>query len=90
MKEISESTIRKVVEKIYRDVMVTRSSEYFIRLKYTHKHFKTIIDDKDLFHTVVSYLPNSNHRGAPFVLSVVFDKGISEYEIIVHNPRLKF
>jgi hypothetical protein len=90
MKEIDESIIRKVVEKIYRDVMVTRSSEYFLKLKYTHKHFKTIIEDKDLFHTVIGYLPNSNHRGAPFILSVVYNKGTGEYEITVHNPRLKF
>jgi len=90
MKEIDESTIKKVVDKIYRDCMVTTDSNYFLTLKYTHKHFKALIPDKKTFHSIIGYLPNSNHRGMPFVLSVVYNKNSEEYEIIVHNPRLKF
>lgn len=87
---VNESDVRKLVEKIYRDVMVTQSGDYFIKLKYTFKHFKDIIPDPDLFHIIIGYLPNTNHRGMPFVLSVVYNKGENNYEITVHNPRLKF
>ena len=87
---VDESDVRKLVEKIYRDVMVAQSGDYFIKLTYTYKHFKDIIPDTDIFHNVICYLPNTNHRGMPFVLSVVYNKGENNYEIIVHNPRLKY
>lgn len=90
MREIDETTIKKMVDKMYRDAMVSQSGDYFLKLKYTYKHFKQMIDNKDTFHSVIGYLPNSNHRGMPFVLSVVYNKNNGEYEITVHNPRLKF
>jgi hypothetical protein len=90
MKSIDETIVKKLVEKIYKDALVSNISDYFLKLKYTHRHFKSFIEDKKTFHNVISYLPNSNHRGMPFVLSVVFNKGADEYEITVHNPRLKF
>jgi len=90
MKNVDEAIVRKVVEKMYRDSMVTQSGDYFLKLKYTWKHFKEMIPEKDVFHTIIGFLPNSNHRGMPFVLSVVYNKGADEYEITVHNPRMKF
>jgi hypothetical protein len=90
MKNVDESIVRKVVDKMYKDSLVTQSGDYFLKLKYTHRHFKSLIPDADVFHSVIGFLPNTNHRGIPFVLSVVFNKKDSEYEITVHNPRLKF
>lgn len=89
MREIDESMIRKMVDRMYRDCLVTAdSSSHFLKLKYNHKHFKALIPDKQTFHSVVGYLPNSKHRGKPFVLSVVFNKGTEEYELIIQNPNL--
>ena len=90
MKEISDTIVKKLVNKIYKDAIVANSGEYFLKLKYNYNHFKMIIEDKNVFHSIIGYLPNSNYRGMPFVLSVVHNKGKDEYEIVVHNPRLKF
>lgn len=90
MRSVDESAVKKMVEKMYRDSMVSQSGDYFLKLKYNWKHFKDMIPDKEAFSSIIGYLPNTNHRGMPFVLSVVHNKSTDEYEITVHNPRLKF
>jgi len=89
MKEINEKIVKKMVDKIYKDAMVTNSNDYFLKLKYNYKHFKKLIENKDIFHSIICYLPNSIYKGMPFVMSVVYNKNSDEYEVLVKNPRVK-
>lgn len=86
---VNEETVKQIVSKIYRDTMVHQTSEYFIKHTYRATQFKDLVDAQT-FHAVVGFLPNSKYRGMPFVLSVVFNKKTKDYEITVHNPKLKF
>lgn len=90
MNEVNETDIKKIVDKMYKDCMQMNIPDYFLKKTYNWKHFKEIIPNKDAFHTIIGFLPNTNHRGMPFILSVVFNKNNDEYEIVFHNPRLKF
>jgi hypothetical protein len=87
--EINEDVVKKVVGKIYRDTMVNQTDKYFIKHTYKASQFKDLLNES-AFHAIVGFLPNSKYRGSPFVLSVVFNKKTKEYEITVHNPRIKF
>lgn len=89
MKEVTEEVIGQIVGRIYRDTMVYQSPNYFIKHTYVAEQFSEIID-ADAFHSIIGFLPNTKYRGAPFVMSVVFNKKKKDYEITVHNPKLKF
>lgn len=89
MKEIKEENVVKIISKIYRDTIVHQSPEYFIVHKYKAEQFLDIVDNM-VFHSIVSFLPNSKYKGIPFILSVAHNKKLDEYEITVHNPKLKY
>ena len=89
MEEVKEEVVSKIVGKIFRDTMVTQSNNYFIKLKYKAESFNTCIT-QTAFHSIIGFLPNTKYRGKPFVLSVVYNKKLDEYEITVHNPKLKY
>jgi len=89
MKEINEESVSKLVNKIFRDTSVTQTKDYFIKHIYTSDQFSHIVE-KDIFHSVIGFLPNTKYRGKPFIMSVVYNKGDKSYEIIVHNPKLKY
>lgn len=89
MKEISEENVVQIVGKIYRDSMVKQSGDYFITHTYTARQFETLVDN-DTFHSVIGFLPNTKYHGIPFIMAVSYNKKTKEYEITVHNPRVKF
>jgi len=88
-RQVKEEIISKIVGKIYRDTIVHQTQEYFITHIYKASQFESMVP-KDIFHRVIGFFPNTKYRGKPFILSVVYHKGNDEYEIIVHNPKLKF
>lgn len=89
MREVSEELVSKIVGKIYRDTVVAQSPKYFIKHKYRAYQFKSMVD-AETFHSVIGFLPNTKYRGTPFVMSVVYNKRLKEYEITVQNPKLKY
>jgi len=89
MIEVSEEQVSKVVGKIYRDTMVAQSNTYFIKHNYKAAQFKSMIDP-EAFHSIIGFLPNTKYRGQPFIMSVVYNKGTKNYEITVHNPKVKY
>lgn len=89
MKEIKEEVVLKILSKIYRDTIVYQSSEYFISHVYKASHFKDLVEP-DIFHNIISFLPNSKYKGIPFILSVIYNKRTEDYEITVHNPTVKY
>mgnify|MGYP003999315885 CR=1 FL=1 len=88
-REVKEETVSQIVGKIYRDTIVFQASEYFIKHIYTADQFKKLVDAKT-FHSIIGFLPNTKYRGMPFVMSVVYNKKADDYEITVHNPRVKY
>lgn len=88
MQEIDQLTIKKIIKRMYGDAMKQLKPDYFITLKYHAFQFKDMIDEKAL-QTVMGFLPNTKHNGSPFVLSVSYNKGTGEFEVTVHNPRVK-
>lgn len=89
MKEVKEEVVSHIMGKIYRDTVVCQSPEYFIKHKYSANQFSDIIDEKT-FHSIIGFLPNTKYRGMPFIMSVIFNKKTKEYDITVHNPKMKF
>lgn len=89
MKEVSDVVVKKIISKMFRDATIEMSGEYFIILTYKFHEFKDIIDE-ETFNNIIGFLPNMNYKGLPFIMSVVHNKFENEYEITVHNPRLKF
>lgn len=89
MREVSEDVVSQIVSKIYRDTLVTQTKNYFIKHKYTADQFASVVDAQT-FHSIIGFLPNTKYRGVPFIMSVIFNKKLKEYEITVHNPKLKF
>ena len=89
MQEVDSETVKKIVSKIYRDTMVNQSNGYFITHKYRASQFKDLVSN-EVFHSVIGFLPNAKYRGIPFIMSVVYNKRIEEYEVTVHNPKMKY
>jgi hypothetical protein len=89
MKEVTEEAIGQVVGKIFRDTLVYQSPNYFIKHVYTADQFVEIIDPTT-FHSIIGFLPNTKYRGTPFIMSVAYNKKQKNYEITVHNPKLKY
>ena len=73
MRQISEETVSKIVGKIYRDTVVTQSTNYFIKHTYKAYQFKSMVDP-ETFHSIIGFLPNTKYRGNPFIMSVIFNK----------------
>lgn len=86
MKEIDEELVGQIISRIYRDTIVTNSTEYFVKHVYQFSDFDEVTS-KETFHSIIGFLPNTNYRGSPFVLSVSFNKRDSLYEITVKNPN---
>ena len=86
MREISEETVSKIIGRIYRDTLVAQQTDNFVMHTYKPDDFEGLADG-NLLHSVLGFLPNVNYRGAPFVMSVVYDKRLKHYEITVHNPN---
>jgi hypothetical protein len=85
MVEIIKEEVDKVISKVYRDALIKQSKHNFITLRYKPDHFPRnmqIVLDK-----VLGFLPNTNHLGKPFIMSVSVNKGTKEIEIIVQNPN---
>ena len=89
MKAVKEEIVGKIVGKIYRDTLVYQSPNYFIKHTYTADQFSNLVS-ADVFHSVIGFLPNTKYRGQPFVMSVIYNKKKRNYEITVHNPKVKF
>lgn len=88
MKEIHEDSVSKILNKIYRDILVTQTKKYFITTTYTAEQFSHITTP-DIFHSIIGFLPNTKYRGKPFILSVIFNKKLKTYEIIVKNVNIR-
>ncbi len=86
MKEISEEVVSRIVGRIYRDTVVAKQTDYFVSHIYKLEDFNGLTT-ADVLHSVLGFLPNVNYRGAPFVMSVIFDKYNKHYEITVCNPN---
>ncbi len=89
MREVEETIISKIVGRIYRDTTVHQTTEYFIKHVYKAEQFKNMIDE-DSFHRILGFLPNTKYRGTPFIMSVAYNKRLKEYEVLVHNPKIKY
>jgi len=89
MKEVDSEIVSTIISKIYRDTIVTQSNSYFITHTYRASQFKDLVS-QEIFHSVIGFLPNSKYRGIPFIMSVVYNKRLEEYEVTVHNPKLKY
>lgn len=87
--QVTEEDIGRLVGRIYRDTIVCQSSNYFIKHVYKAEQFSEIMN-ADAFHSIIGFLPNTKYRSAPFIMSVVYNKKGKDYEITVHNPKLKF
>lgn len=87
MNEITDKVIGQILKRIYRDSMIFKSKEYFLQLKYKAVDFINLTDEKT-FHGIIGFLPNTKYRNHPFVLGVVHNKRMKEYEITVKNPNL--
>ena len=86
MKTISQLDVDKMLSKIYRDALIRKSSQSFLTL-----HYKSIDFPESMqiaLSRVLSFLPNTNYKGRPFIMSVICDKQSKEYEIVVTNPIL--
>jgi len=85
MREISEQLVEQIIGRIYRDTVVSKSPDYFVKHTYSYNDFKELTS-KEVFHSIIGFLPNVTYRDAPFILSVTFDKRSHNYEITVKNP----
>lgn len=86
MKEINEEAVSLIVGRIYRDTIVSHDKSYFVKRIYKISDFEEIAQ-KEVLHSILGFLPNTKYRGAPFVMSVIFDKRLNHYEIMVLNPN---
>jgi ribonuclease BN (tRNA processing enzyme) len=86
MKETSQQNVDKMISKIYRDALIKKSNKQFITLQYTKENFPDNMHE--VLKSVLSFLPNTKHKGQPFIMSVSVNKKTEEYEIIVKNPIL--
>jgi len=84
--ETTQSDVDKLISKIYRDAIVKKSTKQFITLQYTPSSFPTKMHM--IVQRVLSFLPNTNYLGKPFIMSVSYNKGTQDYEIIVKNPNI--
>lgn len=89
MNQINEDVVTKLIGKIYRDTMIIQSPNYFITHRYKAEQFQAMMEPH-IFHSVIGFLPNTKYRGVNFIMSVTFNKATKEYEVTVHNPKLKF
>ncbi len=89
MREVSEEVVGQIIGKIYRDSLVKQTKGYFITPVYLAKQFETFVD-AEAFHRIIGFLPNTKYRGVPFIMGVSFNKMSKEYEVTVHNPKVKF
>ena len=86
MTEITKEIVDKMISKVYRDALIQKSKNDFITLKYMPENFPDNM--RVVLHRVLGFLPNTNHLGKPFIMSVSTNKGTKEIEIIVKNPNL--
>lgn len=86
MTEIDNDSVQKMISKVYRDALVRNSSNDFITLHYKPENFPDKM--RIVLHRVLGFLPNTNHLGKPFIMSVSTNKGTQAIEIIVKNPNL--
>jgi len=86
MLETTQVDVDKIISKVYRDALVKKSKNDFITLKYMPENFPNNI--RLVLNKVLGFLPNTNHHGKPFIMSVSTNKGTSEIEIIVKNPNI--
>jgi len=84
--EVQQTEVDKMINKIYRDALIKNSTNDFITLKYTHSSFPDKMHH--LLYHVLGFLPNTNYKGKPFIMSVSHNKSTKEFEIIVKNPKI--
>jgi len=89
MQETNEKNISKILSRIYRDTMVTKSNDYFIKHNYKPEQFKSMVNS-DIFRSVIGFLPNTKYKGRPFIMSVIYNKKYDSFEIVVQNPNVKY
>jgi len=88
-KEIDAKVIGQILRKIFLDTNVTQSSNYFINHTYRAEDFSGLVE-AETFKRIVGFLPNVKYKGKPFILSVTFNKKKNNFEVIVHNPNMKY
>ena len=88
MNEVEQVVVKRIVKRIFADANNRMSSEYFLVLRYKAFQFKDMIDESS-FKSVLGFLPNMKHNHQPFIMSVSYNKGTTEFEITVINPRTK-
>jgi len=84
--EVHQTEVDKMINKIYRDALIKKSTNDFITLKYTLDNFPKNLHQS--LHRVLGFLPNTNYKGKPFIMSVSHNKSTKEFEIIVKNPKI--
>ena len=84
--ETTQVDVDKMISKIYRDAMIRNSKQQFLSLNYLPESFPESM--QLVLSRVLSFLPNTNHKGLPFIMSVSHNKRTHEYEIIVKNPKI--
>lgn len=82
--EVKQELVDKMINKIYRDVCIKKSNQQFITLTYKPEQFPENM--RPLLKSVLSFLPNTNYKGKPFIMSVSHHILTKEIEIIVNNP----
>ncbi len=90
-RQINEHTIGQILRKIYLDTCVTQTQEknYFISHTYAADDFTSLIDS-ETFKRIIGFLPNTKYKGKPFILSVAYSRKHDNFEVMVHNPKMKF
>jgi len=86
MIEVMKEDVDKMISKVYRDALIKKSKNDFITLRYMPENFPENMHI--VLHRVLGFLPNTNYRGKPFIMSVSMNKGTQEIEIVVKNPIL--
>lgn len=90
-KFINERTVGQILRKIFLDTSVTQTQDknYFIKHTYSADDFSSLTD-AETFKRIIGFLPNTKYKGRPFILSVAYNRKHDNFEIMVHNPKMKF
>ena len=86
MLETKHTDVDKMINKLYRDAMIKKSKHSFLTLTYMPENFPDNM--RLVLERVLTFLPNTNYKGKPFIMSVAHNKSTQEFEIIVKNPYI--
>ena len=86
MKTVEEEDVEKLLTRFYNDMVMTKSSDDLIVLKYKCGDFNIDIPD-DIFFDIIHFLPNIKYRQKPFVMGVSYNIKTKIYEITLINSK---